>query len=177
MVTKENPLYRETLLTTDWVSIAETGIKLENVGGLTTWEASPSYKHQRVSFRIQSSIHPQPDQSVQESGCECIHAADTYIRFPDGSLKRPDIAIFCREPDEEDEPVTLLPEAVIEIISKGYEKKDLDVGVPFYIAQGIKDVIVFDPRTNQVTHHHNSQTDTHTSPVILTLQCSCVCTV
>ena len=32
------------------------------------------------------------------------------------------------EPDEQDDAITLLPEAVIEVVSKGYEAKDLEIG-------------------------------------------------
>ena len=62
--------------------------------------------------------------------------SDVYVSFPDGSLKRPDIAIFCREPDEEDEAIKLVPEAVIEIVGKGYEAKDLELAPQFYLSPG-----------------------------------------
>lgn len=45
------------------------------------------------------------------------------MQFPDGSLRRPDVAIFCREPDEQDDAITLVPEAVIEVVSKGYAQR------------------------------------------------------
>ncbi len=80
--------------------------------------------------------------------CGCVHALDVYIQFPNG-LKRPDISIFCREPGEaeQDSFLTMVPEAVVEVVSQGYEAKDLEIGPPFYLSQGVKDVIVFDPRT------------------------------
>ena len=110
-------------------------------------------------------------------GCECVNYSDVDIRFPDGSIKRPDISIFCREPDEQDKAVTLLPEAVIEIISKDYEAKDTLVGVPFYVSQGIRDVITFDPATNRMVHIRDGARTEHDSPVEITLLCGCVCTV
>lgn len=67
-------------------------------------------------------------------------------------LQRPDIAIFCREPEELDEAITLLPEAVVEVVSRGYEAKDLEIGPRFYLSQGVKDVVVFDPYTLLVLH-------------------------
>jgi hypothetical protein len=82
----------------------ELGIRLEIVGGLPMWEASPVRRHQRAIDRIRASLRPAP----QPGGCECVHLADVYIVFPDGSYKRPDISIFCREPDEDDEAITLL---------------------------------------------------------------------
>ena len=64
---------------------------------------------------------------------------DVYIQFPNG-LKRPDISIFCQEPSEEeqDSVLTRVPEAVVEVVSKGYEAKVLDIGLPFYLSQGSK---------------------------------------
>ncbi len=153
----------------------EAGYRLEMVGGLPVWEASPAYKHQRTTFRIESSIRP---VAGGEAGCACVHAADVQVRFPDGSHKRPDIAIFCREPDEQETAVTLLPEAVIEILSKGYEAKDLEVGVPFYRRMGVKDIVVLDPDTHAVRHYQGALPARElTSPVEITLQCGCRCTV
>ena len=103
----------------------ELGIRLEVVGGLPIWEANPFLRHQEAIDRIRSSLPPAPQPNI---GYDCIHLANVYIVFPDGSLKRPDISIFCREPDEQDEAIALLPEAVIEVISRGYEAKDLESG-------------------------------------------------
>ena len=127
----------------------EAGVRLEIVGGLPLWEASPTRRHQQAIDRIRATITPLPDQA---SACGCIHLADVYICFPDGSLKRPDIAIFCREPDEQDEAITLVPAAVVEVVSAGYEAKDLEIGPRFYLTQGVDDIVVFDPHTLLVLH-------------------------
>jgi Uma2 family endonuclease len=152
----------------------ELGIRLEMVQGVPVWEAQPAYRHQRTVFRIESSIRRADDES---NGCGCIHVADLSIRFPDGSQKRPDISIFCREPDEQESEVTLVPSAVIAIISKGYEAKDRVIGVPFYLSQGVQDIVVFDPYTGEVTHTRPDGETTYASPVDLTFACGCACTV
>jgi len=46
---------------------------------------------------------------------------------------------------------------VIEILSKGYEKKDTEVSLPFYLTQDIPDIVLFDPATNQVSHYHDGK--------------------
>lgn len=92
----------------------ELGVRLEIVGGLPIWEAHPVLRHQRAIDRIRASITGSESSPGDGPGCGCVHVADVYVRFLDGSLLRPDISIFCREPDEEDQAVTLLPEAVIE---------------------------------------------------------------
>ena len=154
----------------------ELGIRLEIVGGLPIWEPHPVWKHQKAVDRIRESIAVETT-STERSECECVHAADVYVAFADGSLKRPDISIFCREPDEDDEAITLLPEAVIEVISKGYEAKDLEIGPHFYMSQGVKDVIVFDPYTLVVLHVRRDGSQRLISPVRIALECGCVCTV
>ncbi len=70
-------------------------IKLERTAGIPTWEAQPGSRHQMVVDRIRASIAPLSDNA---QGCGCYHLADVAIRFPDGSLKRPDVAIFCAPP-------------------------------------------------------------------------------
>ncbi|AEV16669.1 MAG: Uma2 family endonuclease [Thermus sp.] len=150
----------------------QLGLRLEWVGGLPLWEAQPTYRHQKAVDRIRASIRPQ-----EGSGCPCIHVADVYIRFPDGSYKRPDIALFCQEPQELDEAITLLPEAVVEVVSQGYEAKDLEISPRFYLTQGVKDVVVFDPHTLLVLHLRQDRAWRGVSPAELSLLCGCTLTV
>ncbi|MCA9968948.1 MAG: hypothetical protein KC425_01975, partial [Anaerolineales bacterium] len=65
----------------------------------------------------------------------------------------------------------------IEIISKGYEAKDLEIGPRFYLSQGVKDIVVLDPYTLVVLHLRPDGAARHVAPVQLTLQCGCRCTV
>lgn len=151
----------------------ELGIKLEIVDGLPVWEASPVILHQTSVDRIRKSIRKISDAV----NCECVHYADIYIQFPEGSLKRPDISVFCEEPSEKEDAVLTVPAAVIEVLSKNYEKKDLEIGVPFYISQGIKDVVVLDPRTEEVLHFKNGEKREFVSPVEIGFECGCFCVV
>lgn len=154
-----------------FVRADELGIRLEIVRGLPLWEAAPTLRHQRAVDRIRASIAPQTP-----SAYACVHVADVYIQFPDGSLKRPDVSIFSREPDEQDDAVTLVPEAVVEVVSKGYEAKDLEIGPYFYLSQGVKDVVVFDPITLLVLHISATHTQRATSPQVIGLTCGCTLT-
>lgn len=154
-----------------FVRAEELGIRLEIVRGLPIWEAAPVWKHQKAVDRIRDTIRP------AGGACACVHAADVYVHFRDGSLTRPDIALFCREPDEEEEAITLVPEAVIEVVSKGYEAKDLEIAPSFYLSQGVKDVVVFDPHTLLVLHARRDGTVRKTSPQPLELECGCTCEV
>src|SRR5262249_9024077 len=95
----------------------EAGVKLEITDGIPTWEAFPGMSHQKAMGRIFVSLVRLP-----ESDCGCFQVLDAYIKFPDGSLKRPDLSIFCEEPPDIDEAYPQVPEAVLEVLSKDYEK-------------------------------------------------------
>jgi len=155
------------LLTAD-----QLGIRLEVVNGLSIWEAQPLYKHQKAVERIAQSIR-QVDENFA-----CVHAMNVYVQFPNG-LKRPDISIFCREPTEaeQESALTLIPEAVVEVVSKGYEAKDLEIAPPFYLSQGVKDILIFDPATLLVLHVRHGRATRMISPVEIALQCGCVVTI
>jgi hypothetical protein len=59
------------------------------------------------------------------------------------------------------------------LFSRGYEKKDLELGPQFYLGQGVKDVIVFNPYTN-VVHHFDADGDReYQSPITLRSKCGC----
>jgi len=150
----------------------QLGIRLEMVNGLAIWEAQPLYKHQKAVERIAQSIRR------TREGCECVHALDVYIQFPNG-LKRPDVSIFCREPTEaeQESALTLIPEAVIEVVSKGYEAKDLEIAPPFYLSQGVKDILVFDPSTLLVLHVRHGHAERRIAPVEVSLLCGCTVTI
>lgn len=154
----------------NFIRAEELGIRLEIVQGLPIWEAHPVWKHQKAIDRIRSTIK---NISSEKNSCGCVHISDVYVSFPDGSLKRPDIAIFCREPDEEEEAITLIPEAVIEIISKGYEAKDLDIAPGFYLSQGVKDVIIFNPYTLAILHVRRDGAERYISEQKFLLECGC----
>ena len=150
----------------------DAGVKLEITGGIPTWEAFPGPRHQKEVLRVLVGF-----ERTESPDCGCYQLPDTYIKFPDGSLKRPDIAIFREEPPDQDEALEEIPEAVLEVLSKDYEKKDTEIGAPFYLEQGVKDVILFDPRTRDVTHRRRDGDRLLKSPVTIQLECGCQITV
>lgn len=153
----------------------DAGMRVEVIGGLPVWEGLPNLTHQKAIDRIRQSL----TRTIAPSGgaCACAHYADLHIRFPDGSDKRTDIAIFCQEPDETDTAVTAVPEVVIEVLNRGYEKKDLELGPPFYLGHGVKEVFVFDPYTKAIHHFVPSGEHHYHSPHRITMQCGCQVTI
>lgn len=157
-------------------------VRLEITGGVPTWESYPSLLHQETIDLIRASIEPVSTSSSAGadagSECGCYHFSDIQIHFKDGSRKRPDIAIFCTKPPRQAATVTVTPQAVIEIISPGYEYKDLQLNPQFYLAQDIGDVVIVDPRTSVVLHYRTTQpVATHYAPVTLDFVCGCRCKI
>jgi Uma2 family endonuclease len=93
------------------------------------------------------------------------------------SLKRPDIAILCTDPPDQDDALTIIPDAVIEIVSRGYEYKDVMLNPPFYLAQGVQDVVIYDPTAAFVSHHTRTGVKHYYAPVQLGLGCGCDCAI
>lgn len=149
-------------------------IKLERTAGIPTWEALPSSRHQIIVDQIRATI---ASTKTDDSACSCHHLADVAIRFPDSSFKRPDIAIFCEQPPMQDEALSLLPVAVIEIISQGYEYKDVTLNPPFYLGHRLQDVVVVDPFAQRVTHYTSTAVTTLPTPTRLHLHCGCTCLI
>ena len=121
----------------------QAGVRLEMVGGTPVWEAFPGIKHHNVVRRLVKSIDR--NQDLHE-GCGCFPYTDIYVKFSDGSYKRPDLSLFCSDIEEVDGATDRIPEAVVEVLSRGYEAKDLDIGVPFYLKNGVREVLIMDPR-------------------------------
>lgn len=67
--------------------------------------------------------------------------------------------------------------AADKVVSKGYERKDLEIAPNFYLPNGVKDVIVYNPRTQEVRHFRHASTKIYTSPVKIALECGCSCEV
>jgi Uma2 family endonuclease len=149
-------------------------IRLEVTNGIPTWETFPSLRHQMITDSIRATIRPLGDAAGE---CDCFHSPDVSIRFPDGSLKRPDIAIFCKALPPQDDAITVVPDAVIEIVSRGYEYKDVVINPPFYLGQGVRDVVIHDPAAQRVAHYTRTGVANHYAPVTLALSCGCECTI
>lgn len=148
----------------------EYGVVLETIAGQPFWEFQPNYDHQERIFNITVSVRKDPDS---DSGCGCFKAMDVGIQFPDDSIRRPDLAIFCREPERR-ELIRLVPEAVVEIVSQRSREKDLVISPPYYLSMGVKDVLVYDPFTDDV-HHFRAEGKQRFKPGrTVKLECGCL---
>jgi hypothetical protein len=58
-----------------------------------------------------------------------------------------------------------------------YAKSFIEIGPRFYLSQGVKDVVVFDPYTLLVLHLRRDGVMRRVSPVPIVFECGCRCTV
>jgi Uma2 family endonuclease len=149
-------------------------IRLEIVCGVPVWEANPSDQHQIEIDRIRASI-----KRHESSTCARLHVADVLFHFPDGTLKRSDIAVMGQAPQVKNpaEALPIMPDAVIEIASPENEYRDYELGPPSYLSADVRDVIVFDPRSKHVLHHRKDGTQRLESAVQIKLECDRECVV
>lgn len=152
--------------------LAYQGVRLEVTGGRTTWEAYPGALHNGVVDDIRQNL---TQDNPRAERCGCHHIADTYITFGPHLLRRPDIAIFCTKPPRPDGAITgLIPGAIVEVLSDGYEQKDRDV-TALYLAAGVLDVILVDPRAQTATWYQPSEAaQVLDLPATLGLRMGCV---
>ena len=154
--------------------IAERQVRLMLIGPQQRpiWEASPSPLHQIFVRDIEASIRASADS---DDGCACEYIADAYIRLPDSSLVRPDIAIFCAPIPRQREAYAAVPAAVIEIVSPNYEAKDYEELPPVYLANGVRDVVVVDPEQSVFIHYRSGHPRSiQQLPHQVRLECGCL---
>ena len=133
----------------------------------------PGSLHQRITRRVADNVRR---RSGHEGDCGCHTLIDVYIRFEDGSFRSPDVSVFCQTPPDLDGALDVLPVAVVEIVSKGYEPKD-EIATDFYLSQGIGDVVIYNPRTLEVLHATPTTRTVHEAPVTLDFACGCTVTI
>jgi Uma2 family endonuclease len=143
------------------------GVRLEMIAGQPYWEFQPNFEHQDLIGKVYKSVTTSPKSG---DGCPCIAALDVGMRFPDDSLRRPGLAIFRMEPEKR-ELITLVPEAVVDVISKRSRQKDLEISPPFYLSMGVKDVLVYDPFAGDVHHFRSDGVVRFKSPKVVPLEC------
>lgn len=144
-------------------------VRLELIGMVPVREFMPSPRHQVAVEEVRATIRPVP-----ESGCACFLLPDTFLKFPDGSLRRPDLMIFHERPAESSgSALREVPGAVVEILSPGGEVKDLHLGPAHYLAQGVLDVVVIDPEAGRWVHFRRDGVRHGWSGATLTLEMGC----
>lgn len=98
-----------------------------------------------------------------------VHALKTDIRMSNGEIICPDIAIWHKEPAEENDAIITLPVAVIDVDSRE------NYGDPkLYLQAGIADYVVFNPLTNEARRYMDEEVyEIYQSPKMMEFKCGC----
>ena len=85
-------------------SADESLVKIEMTAGVPTWEAMATPRHQRILGEIFEGV-----RRMHASDCGCHRTIDMYVRFPEGSFKRPDLSIYCSRIPDTDVATEVIP--------------------------------------------------------------------
>lgn len=149
----------------------EAGVRLEIEQGRTVWEFFPSIAHQHVIQEVFLSVRK------LGTGEGCFRYLDAYVQLADGSIKRPDLALYCTQPPLTTEVARVTPGAVVEVVSRGYERKDLDSGPSLYLSNGVRDVLVVQPELGETRHFRRDGVRVVRQGVQVALEMGCAVTV
>jgi Uma2 family endonuclease len=107
---------------------------------------SPNYSHNRIRDHINGTLR---DFAESRKLGEVVSEMD--FRLGGETVRRPDIAFICAErlpgADLERVPFPVVPDLVVEIVSKTDRADDLLLKVTQYLAAGVKAVWLFYPNT------------------------------
>lgn len=110
----------------------------ELVEGIPYALASPGFKHQKAVIKLISQIEPQLTE-----GCKTCHVAiDLDWIIAEDTVLRPDIVIFCHEPEER---LTRTPEVIFEVVSESSVFMDEGLKFEVYQREGVKYYILVYP--------------------------------
>lgn len=117
----------------------------KQLGFLAIWVAT------RIAFLIESHV------STPRRGYGCTELPINCFPWIPNHGRRPDVAYYHRErlpagqPTED--PLTVAPNLVVEVLSKNDEAIDVDVKVEEYLRAGVEIVWIVNPQTRTVRIH------------------------
>jgi Uma2 family endonuclease len=139
------------------ITLPEAEPAFEWVNGRALQKVSPRRRHGLAQFRFSAAL----DDWAQEHAAGNVATEWRFHIQPPGEVRRPlvpDVAFlsFDRVPfaeqEGEDEP-TVAPDVVVEILSPGDRRRDVDEKLRVYLAAGTKVVFLVDTDTKVVTIH------------------------
>lgn len=117
-------------------------------GKVFKWTTAPSRIHQKVISKLSFAFH----NIVKNKSCD-LYFAPFDVRFPDTSIRnediftvvQPDISIICDKSKLDDAGCIGAPDLIVEVLSKGDNRKDLHHKYNVYLESGVKEYWIILP--------------------------------
>ena len=133
----------------------EPGKRFELDRGELIVESSPSYRHNRIRYRIARHL----DEFVQRNQLGGVTVEQDFRLAPD-IIRNPDVAFVATEPlsrmDADRSPIEGVANLAIEVVSPSNSAEDLLTKIHQYLDAGCRAVWVFYPSLKRVGIHDAS---------------------
>lgn len=120
----------------------EPGFRYEIIDGVLLRDPSPSFHHQRVSRRLQRIIE---DYINKVDPLGEVFNAPLDLSLAEHTVVQPDLLYLPGSRPAQNDPIDVVPELVVEVISPSTGKKDRVLKLNHYQASGILHYWIVDP--------------------------------
>lgn len=120
----------------------EPGFRYEVIDGVLIREPSPSFQHQRVSRRLQRILEDYFNE-IDPKGE--VFDAPLDLNLTTYTVVQPDLFYLPGSRPAERNPIDVVPELVVEILSPSTSRKDRVLKLNYYQSAGIRHYWIVDP--------------------------------
>jgi len=134
---------KKKLTFADYVKLPEEpGFRHEIIDGVLFRDPSPSYRHQRVSRRLQRILE---DYFNQTDPTGEVFNAPLDLSLTKYTVVQPDLLYLPGSRPAQKDPIDVLPELVVEVISPATGRKDRVLKMNHYRSTGVLHYWILDP--------------------------------
>lgn len=123
--------------------------RVELIEGAFYDMAAPSSLHQMIAGQVFAAFL----SCIKEHGADCIPfiaPADVQLYCDDRTMVQPDVFIVCDRNKIHSSHIMGAPDLVVEILSEASRKKDMTLKLSQYLAAGVREYWIIDPRKRKV---------------------------
>lgn len=146
-------LFTEGNYTIDDIYALPEGERVELIEGQLFDMASPSYKHQKLTFSLARTIANYID--ANGGSCEVLPAPFAVIINKDNkNYVEPDISVICDKNKISDRGCEGAPDFIIEVVSPSSRKMDYSINNTLYSNAGVREYWIVDPDRERTTIYY-----------------------
>lgn len=132
----------------DWLELPDDGRIYEIIGGELFVTPAPAVRHQWTSAELFGHLW----SYLRQRSLGRIFAAPTGVRLSDEDVVEPDLVVVLAEGAARigEQVIEGAPDLVVEILSPGSARRDLDFKRELYARHGVREYWIVDPETASV---------------------------